>query len=115
MTIEENIKARHAAEDIIVWAEQAAEECGERLWIELDKMVWAKVPKKEIENEIRSDSMANKESKLWGQQTRMPFGEWEGKQVDAVPLGRLVWYVDQTFVDELRRYLKSPRIQREQE
>lgn len=52
------------------------------------------------------------ESRVFGK-TRIPFGEFSGESVDSVNLTRLRWYGDQTFIDNLRRYLASDRIQRE--
>ena len=51
-------------------------------------------------------------AKLFGS-TRLPFGEFVGQRVDDVPMERLQWYADQTFTDELRRYLESDRVKGE--
>ena len=57
--------------------------------------------------------MTDEEAKPFGIRTTMPYGEFKDRRVDDVPLDRLLWYADQRFTDELRRYLKSPRIQAE--
>lgn len=64
-----------------------------------------------------SEPMGDAEAAHFGRNQEMPFGKHAGRIVDSVPLDYLVWLADQpsamSFTTELRRYLKSERIQRE--
>ena len=58
------------------------------------------------------DAMTDEES-IRFEQRPMPFGQLQGIAIKNVSLKQLCWYADQRFLDELRRYLRAPRIQRE--
>jgi hypothetical protein len=114
MGIEENLKARLAAKEIMEWASDEAFKHGDRLWEELARLVSLELPSKQELPRSRSplQPMADIEAKRFGKQL-MPYGEFSGWRVDNVPLERLAWYADQTFTDDLRRYLKSERVKLE--
>ena len=57
----------------------------------------------------RLDKMTDLEARRFGNEL-IPFGEFQGKRIDEVPLDRLVWYADQTLTNDLRRYLASDRV-----
>lgn len=113
MGISENLEARLAAEQIGELADEEAKRTGRRFWMELAKIVSAHVPImvwREGKNQVHP--MADKQAKLFGSE-RLPFGEFVGQRVDDVPMDRLQWYADQTFTDDLRRYLESDRVKTE--
>lgn len=60
----------------------------------------------------RGGPMTDDEARLFGR-FPVPYGEFRGRPVDDVPMDRLDWYADQTFGDQLRRYLASRRIKNE--
>lgn len=114
MGIEDNIAARLAAEQIAGLADDEAKIYGDRFWKELASIINAHVPFPAVRrNTEKAGPMCDKESRLFGQQTLMPFGEFAGMKIDDVPLGRLEWYADQTFMEGLRRYLQSDRVKQE--
>lgn len=110
-TIAANIKARYAAEVIADLIDEEAKVHGKRLWEQIMSIASAHVPPPRLRKE-KTGPMTDGEAKLFGKQT-IPFGEFAGTPVDSVPLDRLRWYADQRFVDELRRYLRSARIESE--
>lgn len=113
-SIEANIAARLAAEQIAELADGEAKNHGNRFWKELASIINAHVPFPAVRrNAKKAGPMCDKESRVFGQQMLMPFGEFAGMKIDDVPLGRLEWYADQTFTDDLRRYLQSERVKRE--
>ncbi len=106
------IDARLAAETVASLADEEALVHGKLFWVQLHKICCAHVPcSKEEEQQKRT--MTDAESRQFGAGV-MPFGEYAGKRIDEVPLDRLEWYTEQSFVDSLRRYLRSRRIQSEQ-
>lgn len=108
MGIEENIAARKAAVEVFEFAEQClGDHVEESYWRKLRDLVLAKCPLKPSKK--GSIGMTDAELRRFGREL-MPFGEFMGKRVDEVPLERLSWYADWSFVDQLRRYLKSERI-----
>ena len=84
----------------------------ERYWEEVIRLAKTHLPS-EIDVEYKPDKMTDQEARAFGQQETMPFGEFAGMRVDEVPLDRLLWYADQSFTDDLRRYLESNRIKNE--
>lgn len=59
--------------------------------------------------------MRDEESRRFGRRL-IPFGRYKGHRIDSAPLDYLLWLIDQNrqFIDDLRRYCLSPRIQAEQ-
>ncbi len=113
MSVEKNLKARLAAEQVAELADGEAVIHGRRFWRELAKIVMAHVPMPKPSYAKRTVvPMDSKRARLFGS-TRLPFGEFAGQRVDDVPMERLQWYADQTFTDDLRRYLESDRVKRE--
>lgn len=123
MGIEENIAAREAAEEALGFCREVEQEksCtvegwdSDRFWVVLNELIVNQKP------QLTADGAADKqkaftdvEASRFGHQP-IPFGEFAGRRVDDVPLERLHWYADQRFTDDLRRYLRSGRIQREEE
>ena len=113
MTIEENAKARSAAEMIEELAVEESKGHGPRFWTELAKRIVLRTPTTRPRRKARMIvPMDDGESKRFGAK-KLPFGKCVGQRVDDVPSELLQWYADQTFTDELRRYLLSDRIRRE--
>jgi uncharacterized protein (DUF3820 family) len=110
--IKENLKARLAAEQVAELADEEAKVHGRRFWEQLMLIVSAHVPPPRKPRKVPAEPMTDKEARLFGMQP-MPYGEYVAKPVDDVPLPRLQWYADQTFTDDLRRYLESSRIRNE--
>jgi hypothetical protein len=112
-SIKKNIRLRRGAEEVHELAETICQEGGwkdgevQRFWEELGKLVALHLPDRGSDSRFRE--MAEDEAKRFGQE-QMPFGEFAGMQVDQVPLERLQWYANQTFTDDLRRYLDSDRV-----
>lgn len=107
------ISARLAAEEVASLADDEAKTYGKIFWEQLHKIVCAHVPcnkPKPKPEKIRP--MSQEEARVFGKQL-VPFGEFSGRRVDDAPLDRLQWYADQTFTDNLRRYLESERIRME--
>ena len=112
------IQQRQSAEMIHELALTEASEKGFKssslFWSKLSELivseivVWPEDP----DNKPPLIKMTDEESKRFGRQL-IPFGEFAGTRVDDVELERLVWYSEQTFIDKLRRYLNSDRIERE--
>lgn len=112
MGIKENIKAREAAREVLELLEEEAKQHGKRFWQEIARVVELHVPVRTVKKKpVRP--MTDVQAKAFGSQL-LPFGEYYGKRVDDVPLARLQWYADQTFIDDLRRYLDSKRVEAEQ-
>jgi uncharacterized protein (DUF3820 family) len=103
-TILANKCAREDAETIFQLCE---EQQTVRFWEVLAGLVATKLPAPRT-----VPVMTELEAYKFGQR-EVPFGEFRGRRVDEVPLERLLWYADQRFVDELRRYLHSSRIRAE--
>jgi hypothetical protein len=113
--VAKNLSARLAAEQVASLADEEAVVHGKRFWHQLAKIVCAHVPApKDQFRSVHVEPMNDVEVLRFGKQL-MPFGEFQGKRIDEVPLERLCWYADQKFVDQIRRYLASERIVRERE
>ena len=111
MGLEENKAAREAAEAIAVLVDEEARLHKDRFAKELVRLLYDLGFLKQ-QSSTPARPMTDVESKRFGKQL-VPYRAFEGRRVDDVPLERLAWYADQTFTDELRRYLKSDRVQRE--
>lgn len=119
MAVKGNIEAREAAEEAMEYAVCCCNDYlnhsvgsldDSRFWEELVKLMAEHLPQvseKQVCQEIRK--MTQAEAKRFGCEL-LPFGGFSGEAVDQVPLDRLQWYADQTFTDELRRYLRSDRV-----
>jgi hypothetical protein len=108
-------KAAEAAHELAVTLEHEHEWRGDakRFWEEVIRLAMLKLPMFEEKEEKKPEKMTDREARDFGQNETMPFGEFAGMQVDAVPVDRLRWYADQFFVDDLRRYLESDRVKNE--
>lgn len=115
ISIEANIAARLAAEQVAELADGEAENHGRRFWSELLRIIRDRLPPPLVQKKASVQMMSDQEAGLFGRTERVPFGEFVGKRVDDVPLERLQWYADQTFVDDLRRYLQSDRVKGERD
>lgn len=109
--IEDNKAQRMAAVEIFELVLETAQSFDDpsRFWEELRKRVGFG---DEEEPRKLKDKMTDDESRKFGRKP-MPFGEYLGREIDHVPVERLEWYADQTFMRELRRYLRSNRIKSE--
>ena len=108
-----NVAARMAAESLMDLAREEGQKHGSRYWLLLAGMIDVHLPKPtEKVEKTKKAPMTAMEAKRFGKRT-IPFGQFVGKMIDDVPLERLQWYADQTFVDDLRRYLESDRVGRE--
>lgn len=60
--------------------------------------------------------MSDVQARAFGERA-IPFGQHKGRRVDEVPMDYLCWLADspEDFKGELRRYLRSNRLQREQD
>ena len=114
MGIEDNVAEHQRAEEVHALA--CTEGSGDRYWRKLYELVAKHVPPppKRAKAKLKDVKMTDAEAKRFGLQL-IPFGEFMGMRVDDVPMERLVWYGDQRWIDELRRYLKSDRIRGEVE
>lgn len=115
--IRRRVKAREVAGDVACMAVDMAKEEDSVFWEELGRLLldsYIKLPEKKIEELVPFKPMTIQQAKVFGNQL-MPYGEFQGRRIDEVPLDRLQWYADQFFVDDLRRYLESRQIQKEVE
>ena len=115
-----NIEQRKAAEvahELAVTIEgEHGFENAKRYWENVVRLARKRLPLRlplDDGEEEKPNKMTDQEAKAFGQQETMPFGEFAGMKVDDVPLDRLLWYADQTFTDDLRRYLESDRVKGE--
>jgi hypothetical protein len=119
--IQDNIKAREAAETALEFVTEAAatvnESCRQRYWSQLLSFVCDQVPDELHPKRVvlKQPPYTDGEAKWFGG-TTMPFGEHRGKRVDEVPMSYLLWLDKQPdFRIEMKRYLASKRLQVEQE
>ena len=61
---------------------------------------------------VKARPMTNLEARKFEKQT-CPFGQYATQRIAGVPLDYLRWLSDQTFVDDLRRYLANETIARQ--
>jgi hypothetical protein len=125
MTLEANVEAHRYAEELYGFAEDCATELKQtwgdhaailfwrRLFEHADEACTGREPSPIERTVAEVHPMTNEKARLWGQTAEIPFGQHSGSKVDAVPLEYLCWLADQRFIDLLRRYLASPRIQQE--
>ncbi len=119
MTIEQNIVAREAVEEVVEFALEivldrdfpVGAEYEQRFWEELARLVDERLPEPKEKSE-KATRMNEATARRFGCDL-MPYGEFAGKPIDEVPLDRLMWYADQTFTDDLRLYLESERMKGE--
>jgi uncharacterized protein (DUF3820 family) len=116
---EENMLARQAAEanhDLL--REEALRFAGEarrRYWEKLAKLTAGELPAKSPPAEANDAPMDNMAARRFGA-TVMQFGKHVGKTIDSIPLEYLQWLDQQPETDfrkQLRRYMRSERIQAE--
>lgn len=123
MSVSENMTVRDALDTVLGLAADEIElllvskEGCDRFWRVLAASAADRVSKKRrpalpVPVGSPTRKLTDKQARSFGR-TLVPFGEFAGKPVDDVPLERLHWYADQTFVDDLRRYLDSDRVGRE--
>ncbi len=107
--------ARKVAIEVFSLVAEEGEKHGNHFWRKMKRLVdvFAVPLLKKKDERNREGKMTEKEARLFGGEP-MPYGEFVGMKIDHVPLDRLLWYSEQTFVDELRRYVKSDRTQKEQ-
>ena len=120
MSITDNVEASNTADEVHRLASSEAlrftGDAALRFWRRLLENVCAVIPPQYHPTRVdRSDvvPMTREELREW-EIKKMPFGKHEGTQVKNVPLDYLIWLDEQPdFRRELKRYLKSDRIQRE--
>lgn len=61
---------------------------------------------------IKARPMTDTESREFEKEI-CPFGQYATQRMSAVPLDYLKWLSDQTFIDDLRRYLANDMIMRQ--
>lgn len=120
--LQAKIEARQAADEMHRWCcEEAGRHLNEaalRFWQRVLENVLAVLPPEYHPKRVadRHSPMTDDESRIWERRETVPFGIHKGEFVREVPLESLVWLEEQPdFRRELRRYLRSPRIQRQQE
>lgn len=118
--IKERINGRKRAEELFaLLAEDASSlsECGRAAFWESVSSQLIDVLPVSSQPEANSDQpMSDKSAAIYGRETVFPFGKYAGQRVDEVPIDYLAMLVDDNdFKKQLRRYLRSERIQREQE
>lgn len=111
--IENNVAAREAAELVANLMEEQGRIYGPRFWEGLGELIGGRLQVKvDAEVKKKARAMTDAAARRFGHQL-MPYGEFAGRRVDDVSLDRLRWYADQVFTDDLRRYLESDRVGRE--
>lgn len=104
--VADRIAGRKAAEEIAGLVEEESKKFGQVVWEVLHKICRTHVDC--VKARGKRESMIDTEASRFGNQG-MPYGEFKNRKIDDVPYERLAWYADQTFTDELRRYLKWRR------
>jgi hypothetical protein len=86
----------------------------EEYWRHILKLAKEKAPQEETKppEPEQAKPMTDGDAREF-EETLMPFGDNIGKPIKHVRLSYLCWLADQRFIDRLRRYLKSPSVQRE--
>lgn len=112
--LSENINARKAAEAFAKLADEEAEIHGARFWWNLQELLIEKFPTPQRELAGQARPMTDAEAKSFGAE-KIPFGKFSGRRIDDVPLSYLHWYADQSFQDDLRKYLDSERVKGERD
>lgn len=109
------VGARTHAHDLIsfVESEVAMEQTTELRFVVLDAL--AKRFGTIVREVVSEEPMSDAESKAFERQ-QMPFGMHSGELIADVPMDYLLWLeCEPDFRRDLRRYLRSDRIQREQD
>ena len=66
------------------------------------------LPKPDKKDETTNEKMSYDEARRWYRNTVMPFGTYEGSNIQSVPLNYLEWLSNQKdFRRELLRFMKS--------
>lgn len=114
-----NIESRKAAEGVFKGLLETMDlqdfHPSPRFWEVLHNLIGQYTPQPvEVKGtgEVAVSRMSDKQAKKF-EKDRMPFGEYQGKQVKEVPLERLEWYAQQDFIDRVRSYLLSKRVREE--
>lgn len=109
--IEHRVAASKSAKVIAELVIDEADALPEYFWEVLFKKLaqYVPVPEETVNKQLPFKPMTQQQAKLFGNQP-MPYGQFQGKRIDEVPLDRLQWYADQSFTDDLRRYLTAERI-----
>jgi uncharacterized protein (DUF3820 family) len=111
-TIRRRGTARKLARDVFsLIAEEASNiqpDAIDSFWDEIRKSL----PQQVTVVVTKACEMTVEEARRFGM-SLMPFGEFKGQPINAIPLNRLEWYSDSKFQQELTRYLNSPNIKQE--
>jgi len=110
--IDLNVEAGIAARLVAEMAKEEGKKYGRHFWSVLRSEIGKFLPRVQVIAEVKTRKMTNEEAKVFGN-SRMPFGEYKGMRVDDVRSDWLVWLADQTFQEDLRRYLNSDRFRSE--
>ena len=116
--IKMNVEAREIAEAALSlaldeWQSKYFDNYDQMFWKRVKAVVESKLPKAELPPQ--PGGMSSDEARLFGQRMTMPAGKYAGQPVDKVPIDYLLWWAFEPsdFTKQLRRYLRSERIQRE--
>ncbi len=116
MSIEDNVKIRKTAQAVYDLAYDESLKLGDsdasKFWETIAQLIDFNIDPL-TKQEYDPKKMSDKEAKLFGH-TTIPFGRHAGERVDDIPMSYLTWLADDGFIDNVRRYLKSDRIEVEQ-
>lgn len=115
--VRDRIAGRKAAETIVLLATEEAAAFGYHgktsFWYTLADALSKYLP--QASPARQPEPMNDKAAQVFGQM-EMKFGKYRGQPLDEVPVDYLVMLVDDNeWKQQVRRYLRSPRIQRELE
>lgn len=114
--LEDNIVAGRLAEDLIAISDWRTLKAPRRFWERLRELCDEQLPPPYEAAKLEDRPMSDVQARAFGAST-IGFGKHQGKRVDDVPIEYLHFLVDEAggqFVKQLRRYLRSERVQREQ-
>lgn len=117
--IEKRVIARELAREICVIIaselEGLEEHQVEAFWEQVRES-FPQQQKESVEDTVELKPMGDKESQMFGS-THIKFGKYAGERVDEVPLDYLLWLSENKdpWKEQLKRYIKSKRIQSEQQ
>lgn len=118
-TIAQNMAGRTSGEmvaDLIMDAvgELDTDQARDAFWRTLRLIV--PIEAQQTTAEKQADEMSDAHARMFGQ-THLKFGKYVGERIDDVPLSYLLWLTEETdpFKRDLRRYIKSRRVQSEQD
>ena len=109
------IATRRAAREILSLVEECAVDSkeGPILWEEIRDAALVQAPLPPVEpNLIRARPMTDAECREF-EKEGVPFGKFAGHRVGEAGLEYLRWLSDQTFIDQLRKYLANETISRQ--